>query len=58
MSSFNTPKSDMTVFVAWINGGGLPKEMDLPDWLIRCESWIKTQMTKEGLLDASQGSNS
>ena len=66
MKSFHTPKSDMIAFVKWIQGENMPDWLEnenMPQaetmrWLIRCESWILNQMTKEGLLDASQRSNS
>jgi hypothetical protein len=68
MKSFHTPKSDMMAFINWIQGENMPNWLDDENmlqtstttlkWLIRCEEWIVNQMTKEGLLDASQGSNS
>ena len=57
MKSFHTPKSDMLGFIDWIAGNNMPTE-DTAEWLIRCGEWIVNQMTKEGLLDASQGSDS
>jgi hypothetical protein len=66
MKVFHTPKSDMMGFINWIQGQNMPdwlEDENMPKaetmkWLIRCEDWIINQMTKEGLLDASEGSNS
>ena len=47
---------DLKAFLGWLAGNDMPS-VDTYGWLLRCEEWVKHQLTEEGILNASQRSN-
>jgi hypothetical protein len=54
----NQPASadDLKAFLNWLAGYDMPS-VDTYGWLLRCEQWVKHQLSEEGILNASQRSN-
>ena len=54
----NQPASadDLRAFLNWLAGNDMPS-VDTYGWLLRCEQWVKQQLSEEGILNASQGNN-
>jgi len=54
----NQPASadDLKAFLNWLAGNEMPS-VDTYRWLLRCEQWVKSQLSKEGILNASERSN-
>jgi hypothetical protein len=54
----NQPASadDLKAFLNWLAGNDMPS-VDTYGWLLRCEQWVKQQLSEEGILNASQRNN-
>jgi hypothetical protein len=54
----NQPASadDLRAFLNWLAGNEMPS-VDTYGWLLRCEQWVKSQLSEEGILNASERSN-
>ena len=49
-------EDDLRAFVNWLAGNDMPS-VDTYGWLLRCEDWVKTQLSEKGIWYASQRSN-
>jgi hypothetical protein len=49
-------EDDLRAFLGWLAGKDMPS-VDTYGWLLRCEEWVKTQLSEKGILYASQRSN-
>ena len=55
-SNQSASTDDLKAFLNWLAGNDMPS-VDTYGWLLRCEQWVKSQLSKEGILNASERNN-
>ncbi len=55
-NSTTASEDDLRAFVNWLAGNNMPS-VDTYGWLLRCEQWVKTQLSEKGISHAGQRSN-